>query len=157
MDNYLIPNYIKEYNIYDIFYNDNGYLIVITPYENQELNIIYHDDNNNIYNFQINKCPHNHTYIYTLKIDYNEIITLKINNNIIKTYINKYPNFSNEIIFSTIVKDEDDYIKQWIDFHYNLGITRFIIYDNTDADNYNLGNILNNYIKKRPLQNHVFC
>ena len=146
MENYLLPNYIKEYSIYDIYYNDNGYLIIITPYEYQPLNILYYD-NINIYNFKIYKCPHNHTYIYTLKIEYNENIKISINNNVIETYVNKYPDFNNEIIFSTIVKNEDDYIKQWIDFHYNLGINRFIIYDNTDTDTYNLGTILNDYIK----------
>ena len=35
---------------------------------------------------------------------------------------------------STLVKDEDKYIKQWIEFHLNIGIKRFIIYDNSNKN-----------------------
>ena len=33
MVNHLEPNYIKKYDIYDILYNDNGELIIITPFK----------------------------------------------------------------------------------------------------------------------------
>ena len=44
--------------------------------------------------------------------------------------INKYPTFENEIIMSTQVCKEDDYIIRWIEYYKMLGVTRFIIYDN---------------------------
>ena len=49
---------------------------------------------------------------------------------LLNTKINIYPNFKDEIIMSTIVKDEDNIIVQWIEYHKLLGINRFIIYDN---------------------------
>ena len=42
------------------------------------------------------------------------------------------------------MKNENKYIKQWIDFHYNLGVNKFIIYDN--SNNNSLIKLLNNYI-----------
>ena len=41
-----------------------------------------------------------------------------------------YPSFRDEIIMATCVKDSDNYIIQWIEFHRKLGVTRFIVYDN---------------------------
>ena len=34
---------------------------------------------------------------------------------------------------STMVKNEDDYIIQWIEYHLSLGIDHFVIYDNKDT------------------------
>ena len=45
---------------------------------------------------------------------------------------------------STIVKDEDNYIKQWIKFNLNIGIEKFIIYDNSTKNT--LYNLLREYI-----------
>ena len=118
------PNHIVRYNIYDIFYN-NTRLIIIRPME-KPLDIYVDDKKMNMYT-----CPHNHTYIYTLKIPYTKTIMLRINNELMHTHVNIYPIFKNEIIMSTLVKDEDKYIKQWIDFHLHIGITRFIIYNNS--------------------------
>jgi hypothetical protein len=56
-----------------------------------------------------------------------------------------YPDFKDEIIMSTIVKDEDNFIKTWIDYHLNLGISRFIIYDN--SSNNTLCDVLDDYIQ----------
>jgi hypothetical protein len=137
-----IPIYIEKYNIYDIYHNDNNNIIIISPMEKNELIIKY---NNNIFN--VNSCLHNHTYIYVLpnKIDYIDKIELNINNEIIETKVNKYPEFKDKIIFSTIVLNEDNYIIQWINYHYKIGISHFIIYDN--SDNNTLETILNTFIK----------
>ena len=37
---------------------------------------------------------------------------------------------------STMVYNEDNYIRQWIQFHLNIGVTRFIIYDNSKINDY---------------------
>lgn len=145
MNNYLIPNHIAEYNIYDIFYNSDNKLIIISPFIRKPYIINYILNNDEILTFNLYKSHHEHLYIYSLDVEYNEIIELNINNNIIKTHVNKYPVFKDEIIFSTIVKNEDNYIKQWIDFHLNLGISRFIIYDNSNE--YKLSQILAKYIE----------
>jgi hypothetical protein len=92
-------------------------------------------------------CPHGHTYIYTLKTSYSQHIKLTIENDSFETNVNIYPVFKNEIILSTIVKNEDNYIKQWINFHLCVGITRFIIYDNSDSKT--LSTVLYEYIDKQ--------
>lgn len=144
--NYSEPNYIDNFNIYDILYNDNNELIIITPYIPNPFTIKYITNENNIITFFLYKCPNNHTFIYSLNINYLQKIKLMINDCIIETTVNKYPNFIDEIIFSTIVKNEDDFIIPWIDYHVRLGVSRFIIYDN--SINYTLSNILDDYIKK---------
>jgi hypothetical protein len=144
MSNYYIPNYILEYYIYDIFYNDDNEIIIISAPEIEPFKIEYYDINNTLQIFKLYKCPHNHTYIYTLKTNFRQNIKLIIDGVINEIQINKYPIFNNEIIFSTIVKDENKYIKQWIDFHFNLGVSRFIIYDN--SDNETLSILLKKYI-----------
>lgn len=65
----------------------------------------------------------------------------------IEILVKKYPNFKDEIIFSTLLKDEDDFILTWINYHLKLGVSRFIIYDN--SNNFTLSKILNEYINKK--------
>ena len=69
-----------------------------------------------------------------------------IDNCVVETVVNKYPSFKDEIIFSTIVKDEDYFMIPWIHYHFKLGIKRFIIYDN--SINNVLPYILKDYIEK---------
>jgi hypothetical protein len=133
------PIKIDIYKIYDIFYN--GKLIIIRPAE-FPLDIYCANKKMNVY-----ICPHNHTYIYTLKIDYSSTISLTIQNKTFDTSVNIYPEFKDEIIMSTLVKNEDNYIKPWIDFHLRIGITRFIIYDNSDSNT--LSTFLQKYIEKK--------
>jgi hypothetical protein len=133
------PIQIDMYKIYDIFYN--GKLIIIRPAE-FPLDIYCDNKKMNIYT-----CPHNHSYIYTLKIVYSPSITITIQDKTFDTSVNIYPEFKDEIILSTLVKDEDKYIKPWIDFHLSIGITRFIIYDNSDSNT--LSKHLYEYIEKK--------
>ena len=107
-----------------------------------------------MYNYIINNSR---IYIYSIKSEYQKEINLIINREIIKTQVNKYPEFKDEIIYSTMVKNEDNYIRQWIEYHLNLGVQRFIIYDNSETtDNSyhsvekksNLPLVLEDYIKK---------
>jgi hypothetical protein len=134
-----IPIHIDTYQIYDIFHN--GKLIIIRPTE-YPLDIYCNTVKMNVYT-----CPHHHTYVYTLKIPYSSTISLTIQNKVVETCVNVYPEFKDEIILSTLVKNEDAYIKQWINFHLGIGITRFIIYDNSDSDT--LSSVLEEYIEKK--------
>ena len=140
------PNYIERHNIYDIFYNDDNKLVIIGPFINNK-KIFYINEDNRILPFNLSICPHRHTCVYSIETIYNKNIKIIIDNEFIETYVNKYPSFKDEIIFSTIVKDEDNYIKQWIDFHLNLGVTRFIIYDNSTKET--LVDLLKEYIGKK--------
>jgi len=59
---------------------------------------------------------------------------------------------------STMVYNEDNYIRQWIKFHLNIGVTRFIIYDNSKINDHksytsvekssNLKKILSDFVEK---------
>lgn len=146
--------------IYDIFHNDKNKLIIIMPAEFVPPDIKYINSKLNL-EFKLHSCPHKHTFIYeTLaEIKYTENIQLLINDKIYDVKVNKYPEFKDEIIMSTMVYNEDNYIRQWINFHLNIGITRFIIYDNSKInDNLsyksieetsNLKKVLSDFIEKK--------
>lgn len=134
------PIYLPKYEIYDIFYS-NGHVVIIRPAESL-LDIYVNHKKCNLY-----ICPHKHTYIYKLKTPYTSQITITIQNETILSDIHLYPSFTNEIILSTLVKNEDNYIKQWIDFHKHIGVTRFIIYDNSLSNT--LKHLLHEYISNQ--------
>ena len=121
------PICIKEYYIYDILHNDENKIVIISAAEIKPVTIKY---KNSLFRFI--KCPHNHTYVYVLdaEIKYEKKILLNIDGKNFHTNVNKYPNLQNKIIMSTMVKFDDNIIKQFIDFHYNIGVQHFIIYDN---------------------------
>ena len=134
------PTYISKYQIYDIFYS-NGHVIIIRPAESL-FDIYVNQKKCNLY-----ICPHQHTYIYKLKTPFTSQIIITIHNDTIITGMHTYPSFKDEIVLSTLVKNEDNYIKQWIDFHKHIGITRFIIYDNSMSNT--LQDVLHEYIKNQ--------
>jgi len=133
--------------IYDIFHNDSNKLIIVMPAELNPQHIEYVNSKLNL-KFELHTCPHNHTFIYELLLEteYTKNIKLLINDKIFDMTVNKYPEFKNKIIMSTIVLNEDNYIRQWIEFHLNIGISHFIIYDNNK--NSNLKQFLNDFIDK---------
>jgi hypothetical protein len=137
---YLYPCQLNTY-IYDIFYS-YGSIIIIAPFE--IVFDIFLIDNGSNYSFELIKDPHRHTLIYKLISDYKSNITLSINNTNYDIQLKKYIDLKDKIIMSTIVKDEDAYIKQWINYHTLLGIDVFIIYDN--SENNTLADILKKYI-----------
>lgn len=133
------PININEYLIYDIFYSDDNKLVIIVcgeiVYKIGNFDIIYiENENEKKFNMTVIHYPVKHVYIYTLDIEYKKNINIKINDKIFNTNVNRYPVFNDEIIYSTLVKNEDNYIRQWIDFHHRLGISRFIIYDNAEVN-----------------------
>ena len=120
------PIYIQNYNIYDIFYNDRGNIVIIKP-GHCNINNIRMNNNGILVNFEVEICSHGHVCIYYLDNEdftYNEdkIYDIIIDNEIVSTKINKYPDFENEIIMSTVVKNEDKYILQWIKYHNKAGM-----------------------------------
>lgn len=151
------PTFIKDLFVYDVLHNDFDNLIVITPnLDTNKINTIKYRDEQ----FDEIVCPHKHTRIFKLnrKLLYEKHICLQFDNTFINLKVNKYPEFKNELVYSTMVHHEDAYIIQWIEFHKNIGINRFIIYDNAyinDSMSYtskenssNLEALLEEYIKK---------
>ena len=144
------PIYIPEYFIYDICYTDSNECLIVTPkYTNHDIKLL-HDkytdniitDNMKFTQFKMiqsnNSFKHGSNdqslYCCSVKDKMSTHINLLINGNHIYTKINKYPVYENEIIMSTLVLNEDKYIRQWINYHLMFNITRFIIYDNYHKD-----------------------
>lgn len=68
----------------------------------------------------------------------------------IKNYFNvirqdRKTKFENEIAIGAIMKNEGPYLKEWLDFHILVGVTKFYLYDNDSTDNSR--KILEPYIK----------
>jgi len=138
------PTFIEKYLIYDVFYNDlNQYVLISPKINNYNISI---NIKNNTYNLKLISCAHNHTNVYiSNELEYESIIDIIINNDTCKNVkVNKYSNFSNKILMSTIVKNEDNYICQWIEYHKFLGVQHFIIYDNSSSNT--LSKVLKKYI-----------
>ncbi|MBD5400415.1 glycosyltransferase family 92 protein [bacterium] len=43
--------------------------------------------------------------------------------------------FEHELAIGAIMKDEGPYLKEWLDFHILVGVTKFYLYDNESGDN----------------------
>lgn len=64
---------------------------------------------------------------------------------VLELNVNRYPIFKDEVIMSTLVKNEDNIIRTWVDFHLRLGVDRIIIYDNKCSPESNKNNTTTNY------------
>lgn len=134
----LTPVHIEKYFIYDVLYSVEGEIVIISPWETK-FNYKLITPNNEkkefiLYENNTERSGH-HNYIYRCAVDkYTPIIKLLINDtDIIETKVNIYKTFKNKLIISTLVKNEDNYIIQWIEYHKKLGIDNFVIYDNKDS------------------------
>lgn len=136
-----------DYDIYDIFYNDCNQIIIITPYTRSAHRICLCVGTVSL-TFQYKIDPHRHTLIYYLDVPSynNEAINLSVDGAMITTAVNRYPAFTNKIIMSTIVKNEDAVILQWINHHQKLGVEHFIIYDNETPSRSTLRRTLERHI-----------
>ena len=55
--------------------------------------------------------------------------------------------FENEIALVLIVKNESRYIKEWLEYHYRIGVDKFYIYNNDSGDRSKLLRILDPWIQ----------
>ncbi len=143
-------------------------------YTTPEPPVIKFQEQNELLMFEVTKCIRQelsripkfnkpNTYIYTLPCkNYISHINIIVNEKSYENiFVNTYTNLANKIIMSTMVKNEDDYIIQWINYHMSLGVQHFIIYDNKDSPRWqfpskssslkkksNLKLVLDDYIKK---------
>lgn len=64
----------------------------------------------------------------------------------------KIKHFENELAIGAIMRDEGPYLKEWLDFHILVGVTKFYLYDNGSVDN--TTEILKPYIKRGIVEYH---
>ena len=149
--NAIQPRSIARHNIYDISKKNGKLILISSPYDQLSITV-------NQQRGELISCPHRLAKIYLFDCD-DETIDITINGKVYPKTPNQYPEAVNQIIFCALVKNEDSYIKQWIDYHHNLGVDKFIIYDNADgidSDSYcssesssNLSSLLSEYINNK--------
>lgn len=140
----MYPVFVPEYQILDIFYNDSGEYVVIHNGTRPAIDVALVEADGTRTPFKMYECSEKFGRVYSLEhflVEQGQVrLSLNGNSSIYK--LNSWPSFPDEIIMSTCVKNEDDYIPQWINHHEKLGVTRFIIYDNikngTLTSNYTL-------------------
>ena len=146
MNNYLELNLVrfkKKLIIYDSFFT-NGNLKIIIGKIKKHPDIIY---NNQKPIVSVGGGRHNEMSILTFEMPiFEEKIVLKINGKFSEINVNKYADVKNEIIMTTVTKDQDNYIIPWIEYYKHLGVTRFMIYDNSGRKT--LGKVLEKYINE---------
>lgn len=127
------PYYLEKFEIYDIFYKNKNLCIVCPGGEISKNNL---KPCINMF-FENNRIPciwKGKVHIYKLNCEYNEYITLTIEDEIINNIkVTLYPVLKDELILTTMVKNEDNYIVQWINYNLMIGFTKIIIYDNKDS------------------------
>ena len=132
------PCYFDKFEIYDIFYKNKNLYIICPGGEISKNNI---KPCTNIF-FENNIIPcicKGKVHVYQLNCEYNEYITLTIEDEIIDNIkVKLYPVLKDELILTTMVKNEDNYIVQWINYHLMIGFTKIIIYDKKVNVNTNL-------------------
>ena len=127
------PTYIQNPEMYDVFYNHVGeYCIVGPAFDSPPIKLVIGCENSQ-YDFEVFICPRKHTNVYKCKHEkfYNKVSLIVGNTTITDVTVNRYMSFSDKIIMSTLVRNEDSYIRQWIEYHRLLGVEGFIIYDNS--------------------------
>ena len=144
MENYINVVHIREYHIFDVLYSCGQIKLFVHKRKKALPKIIFNGSEGRIENGRGRHIP---IYIYIFDMPkYKSEITLSINNNEVKTNVNKYTDVKGEIIMSTITKNQDEHIIPWIEYYKHLGVDRFMIYDNSERKT--LGKVLEPYVKK---------
>jgi hypothetical protein len=150
------PYHIPEWYIYDCFYSDSGELVIICAAEIKPAPKIWLLSNpvspDSRLEFRCNICTAGHTYVYRLSAQelerahlgrMNTPVNINIQiqtgatqtgqpakDEILSIRPNSYPSYARQVAMTTMVKNEDNIIRTWVDFHMRLGIQQFVIYDN---------------------------
>lgn len=134
----------EKYHIQDIFYADEKLYIIRTP-EPTGL-VIFADCRTDAFQ----SIKEGHIEIYWQLCAYTEFVTLQINDDVILENVHFYPCLKNKTVMSTLVKNEDNYIEQWIKYHKHVGVDTFIIYDNKMSHVNFMTNITHDDIRINP-------
>lgn len=140
------PTTIDRYDVYDVFYNDDYQYVIVGPQiKNYNINI---KTNSFTDTLQLISCSHKHTNIYlSKKLPYFNNIDIYVDGSLIQSVkVNTYPILRDKILMSTLVKNEDRYIYQWVKYHLSIGVDHFVIYENSNRNS--LTKILADYIKE---------
>jgi len=142
MENYLTPTYIENHSIYDVFYSpENMIVIIVAAFKGPvDIRLIKGSDTSR---FSVISDPYQHIYTHP-STDYSRQIKISIDGVESDLSVNRYVDCSGQIIMSTLVKNQNSYIIQWIEYNRDRGIERFIIYDN--SANHTLGVLLADYV-----------
>lgn len=129
------PKHFDKYGIYDIFHNDLNVLNIICYGSRPDQSIsVFCQDDRCFKQMDKTVCKHGHSTVYSISFKLtSDKIRIKVAEEEFSSSVSKYPSYEGKILMSTMVKNEDSYICQWIDHHLNLGIDHFIIYDNHEA------------------------
>jgi len=146
--NFILPNRLfPRFLFSDIFIIDNniGLISIVYPDENIDFNKIECIINNQTYYFSkqiINRVYESNVFLCTESQVLSKFINGKSNLKIkIKYYdlenefvLNPIKIKRDQIVFSTLFKDDFYLLNMWIDYNYNLGIDFFILYYNKEFD-----------------------
>jgi hypothetical protein len=138
----------SEYDFYDVYHNTWNELVLIMPWRKDSSiphpQIRYGKGGELL---ETVTCDHTHVLLFKIEMDYIKTVDLEIDQVLVENIrVNKYPDYENKIILSAIVKNEDKYIQQWIDYHSRLGVDQFVIYDNEVPDKSKLTETLRKYV-----------
>ena len=139
---YIPTNYVLNnvFIIHDVLYSNNRIVIISPTTHNWDIYLGDHKARKVV-------CPRKHTIVYTFNnIDYEPEINVRIGDKTVALPVNVYPDLTGEIIMSTMIQNESKYIKQWINYHKQLGVDRFVVYDNNSTDTTQFLQILEEYI-----------
>ena len=65
-------------------------------------------------------------------------------------FIQNFPNRKKlKVAIAAMVKMENNYIKEWVEYYYNLGCKKIFIYDNNDINGEKLEEVINKYISNK--------
>tara|TARA_Y100000389_G_scaffold204768_1_gene259516 strand:+ start:3991 stop:5028 length:1038 start_codon:yes stop_codon:yes gene_type:complete len=142
------PNNIPEHDIYDVFYA-NGRIHIYRPPNKPKVEVKL--------NGKVSKGYSGHIQEYSFAHPYVEKVELEVEGEKFLVDVRTYDNLKDEVALCTMVKNEDNYIVQWIEYHLLVGFKKFVIYDNKNSPNTryksdetdsDLENVLADYIKK---------
>lgn len=122
--------------IYDILYNDRGEYVIIAP---MEAALKYELSVDNGASFlqptEMFKCPHRHTYVFVWRGQSKmDVVHIKCNSEIQTRTVSTYPSFTGKTLMSTMVLNENKWVRQWITYHLARGVDHMILYNNGPGD-----------------------
>lgn len=52
-----------------------------------------------------------------------------------------------KVLICAIAKNENRYIREWVEYYHGLGVSKIVLYDNNDADGEKFDSVINDYIE----------
>lgn len=136
-----IPVSISEdvFIFYDVFIHDDGYLCGIGPYYPHKVSYsdIVIKCQNKEFSPIVVEDPHKHTIImkFNIKCSKQVLISLSYKNTVIKTFtVTKHDYEPKNIVATTMFKNCSPFLRQWIEYHWDIGVEHFYLYDNNSDD-----------------------